>query len=172
MKTSFYIILFTLVFSVSSYAQDKILSESDKKLQAMKGTQIPEMILPDMEWNDVKLSDVKGKVILVDFWASWCGYCRSINQEIASLYDVYHKDGFEIVSISFDSDYNKWKKASQRDGVTWINLNDKIGMDSETAKLFNINHTPTSFLLDENRNVIDIDLEGVELEEKIKELLK
>ncbi len=182
-RTSFQLLkgllMMCLIFGIAhvSLAQESGEEDSDKMpmnegLKEMIGKPVPDLELPNMDWEEVKLSEVEGKVILVDFWASWCRYCRGFNQEISDLYYTYNKQGFQIISVSFDSDYYKWKKATQVDEITWINVNDREGMDSDLAKKFNIDHTPTTFLLDKDKNVIAIDLEGEELEDKIKELLK
>lgn len=175
-KFIFTLFSFAIFNSSILYAQETeqevIIDTVDQKLLEMIGKPAPNFILPDLDWNEINLSEVEGKVILLDFWASWCRYCRVLNRDNAAIYEIYKDKGFEIVSISFDSDYYKWKKASQIDNITWINVNDKNGMDSEVGRLFNINHTPTTFLLDKNRTIIAVEIEGDELEEKLQELLK
>lgn len=166
-----YIAIILIVLSIVQ-AKDLVAQEDTTKLMAMKGKPAPEFKLPNLDWKDVQLSEKTDKVILIDFWASWCHYCRQFNGELVELYDIYNKEGFEIISISLDSDYYKWKKAVTDDGLKWININDREGLESKVAEEYNIIHTPTTFLLNKNKMVEAIDLEGDELEEKIKELLE
>ena len=157
---------------VSVLSAHLALAQADStKLMAMLGKKAPDFQLPDLEWNQVELSDLENKVILIDFWASWCRYCRKFNVELVELYEIYNDDGLEIVSVSLDYDYYKWKNAVRDDGLTWINLNDREGLESEIAAEYHIIHTPTTFLLNQDKIIEAIDYEGDQLESKIKELL-
>jgi peroxiredoxin len=135
------------------------------------GKPAPEITLKNASGVEVSLSSLKGKVVLLDFWASWCGPCRSENKRMAKLYKKYKDKGFEIYSVSVDSDPEKWKKAIKKDGITWTQVNDPGDWESVTARRWGIQALPTTFLLDKTGKMIDYDLEGAALEKKIKELL-
>jgi glutathione peroxidase-family protein len=127
--------------------------------------------LPDLRGDSVRLSSMKGKVFLLDFWASWCGPCRFSNKELVKLYDRYKDKGFEILGVSLDDNRNAWKKAVNKDKITWLQINDNGGWDAISAMKWNINAIPASFLIDRDGNVVAFDPEKQELENKIRQLL-
>lgn len=127
--------------------------------------------LPNINGDSIRLSSMKGKVFLLDFWASWCVPCRFSNKELVKLYSKYKDKGFEILGVSLDDNKNAWKKAVSKDKITWLQINDNGGWDALSAAKWNINAIPASFLIDRNGNVIAFDPERSELENKIKQLL-
>ena len=127
--------------------------------------------LPDSKGELVKLSSMKGRVFLLDFWASWCGPCRYSNKSLVKLYEKYKANGFEILGVSLDESKNEWKKAMSKDRITWMQLNDNDGWESHSALKWNVSGIPASFLIDKDGNVVAIDPEKNELEKKLKELL-
>ncbi len=140
--------------------------------QIKKGKPAPEISLINMEGNQINLSDLKGKVVLIDFWASWCGPCRNNNPRLIKLYQKYHDKGFEILGVSIDNNAQDWKQAVNEDHLEWIQVDDKNGWNASTAKVYNVNAIPSSFLIDKDGIIREIDLEGRQLESKIKSLLK
>src|SRR5688572_5849661 len=104
-----------LFASLHSFAQPKL------------GEQAYEIKLPDVNGKVQKLSEQRGKVVLIDFWASWCGPCRRANPELAVLYSKYKDKGFEIFGVSIDDEKKAWKKAIAADGITWKQVNEKGG---------------------------------------------
>ena len=140
--------------------------------QPKKGKPAPEIALLNMEGNRVSLSDLKGRVVLIDFWASWCGPCRYNNPRLAKLYLKYHEKGFEILGVSLDNNPYSWKQAVQQDKLEWLQVNDNQGWDASVAKLYQVNAIPVSFLVDREGIIREIDVEGRALESKIKSLLK
>lgn len=128
--------------------------------------------LPTVKGDSLALSSFKGKVILLDFWASWCGPCRIANRKLVKLYEKYKSQGFEIFSVSLDDDKKDWQKAIAKDKITWIQVNDPRGWNAQTAINWNIYQLPTSYLINKKGDVVSIDPEGKELEDNIKKLLK
>ena len=141
------------------------------KAQVKVGDTPPEISLPNTSDSMVTLSSLKGKVVLIDFWASWCGPCRASNPSLVKLYAKYKNKGFEILGVSIDSKKSAWKQAIRHDKITYLQVNDTAGWNSVTAEKYGVEQIPTSFLLDKTGKVVAIDLEGLQLENKIKELL-
>ena len=127
--------------------------------------------LPDIKGDSLRLSSMKGKVFLLDFWASWCGPCRYSNKNLVKLYSKYKQSGFEILSVSLDDRKNAWKKAVSKDKITWLQINDSGGWDARSASKWQVEAIPASFLIDKNGNVVAINPEKQELENKIRQLL-
>ena len=147
-----------------SQAQQEVANITDPRLQIK---------LPDVKGDSVTLASLKGKVVLLDFWASWCMPCRAANKKLVKLYDKYSKQGFEIFSVSLDEEKKDWKKAIIKDKITWMQVNDPRGSwNAKTAADWNISVLPTSFLINKKGDVVAIDPEGKELEKGVKDLLK
>jgi peroxiredoxin len=125
--------------------------------QPKKGEKAPDIAIPNVEGKTVKLSSLKGKVVLIDFWASWCGPCRKAMPGLRNAYAAYKSKGFEIYGISLDERKPDWHKAITADKITWIQVNEPGGWESSTAKAWNIEQLPSSFLLDKEGKVIAID---------------
>lgn len=140
--------------------------------QIKQGYDAPDIALPSVTGDTIHLSSLKGKVVLLDFWASWCGPCRASNKQLVKLYPKYKTKGFEIYSVSIDDDMSKWKNAIQKDKINWLQVNDGGGWEARTAVQWNINAIPTSFLIDKQGKLLAMDLEGKELEKALKDLLK
>ena len=115
---------------------------------------------------------LKGKVVVVDFWASWCGPCRSSNKLLTKIYPKYKAKGFEIFGVSLDDDKDKWANAIKKDKISWLQVNDGGGWNAQTAIQWGINAIPTSYLIDKNGRLVAMDLEGKELEKALKDLLE
>jgi thiol-disulfide isomerase/thioredoxin len=114
---------------------------------------------------------MKGKVFLLDFWASWCGPCRYSNKNLVKLYSKYKNKGFEIVSVSLDDNINAWKRAVSQDRISWLQINDSKGWAATSAAKWQVDAIPASFLIDKDGNVVAINAEKKELESKIRQLL-
>jgi thiol-disulfide isomerase/thioredoxin len=129
--------------------------------------------LPTVKGDSLSLASLKGKVILLDFWASWCMPCRAANKNLVKLYAKYKPEGFEIFSVSLDQDKKDWEKAIGKDKITWLQVNDpRGGWEAVTARDWNISQLPTTFLINKKGDVVGIELYGKELEKKIKELIQ
>lgn len=114
----------------------------------------------------------KGKVVLIDFWATWCGPCRKEMPNIVSLYNKYKDSGFEIIGISLDNDEGSWKNGVANLNMTWPQFSDLGGWKGKAATSYQINRIPQTFLLDRDGTIVAVDLREESLENKIEELLK
>ncbi|MCW3788814.1 TlpA disulfide reductase family protein [Plebeiibacterium sediminum] len=135
------------------------------------GKEAPEFTQNDAEGNPVALSSFKGKYLLVDFWASWCGPCRGENPNVVKLYADYKDKGFDILGISLDQKKDAWLKAIEEDQLAWNHVSDLKGWGNEVAKLYGVSSIPHTILLDKEGKIIAKNLRGEELRAKIAELL-
>jgi peroxiredoxin len=126
---------------------------------------------PDVNGKPVKLSDFKGKYVLLDFWASWCGPCRAENPNVLKAYNAYKDKNFTVVGVSLDDSGEKWHKAIEEDGMPWIQLSDLKGFRNEVAQQYGIQAIPSTFLLDPQGIIIAKNLRGEALHKKLAELL-
>ncbi len=120
----------------------------------------------------VSLKESLGKVTLIDFWASWCQPCRVANPKLVALYNEFHGKGFNIISVSLDTDASKWKNAITKDKLTWTQVSNLKEMEDPIAVQYGIELIPTTFLLDSSGRIVGIDLPHEEMKAKIKALLE
>lgn len=119
----------------------------------------------------MKLSDLRGQVVLLDFWASWCGPCRRENPNVVKLYEKYNKDGFTVMSVSLDQDKEKWLAAIQADHLVWPNhVSDLKGWQSATGRMYQVSGIPFTVLIDKEGKIIRTNLRGVELEAALQQI--
>src|SRR5690606_10261788 len=111
------------------------------------------------------------KYVLIDFWASWCGPCRKENPNVKRMYDLFKDKGFEIYAVSLDRNQVAWEAAIKADNLTWIHVSDLQFWNSAAAKEYGVTAIPFTVLLDPEGNIIDKNLRGASLENKLKELL-
>ncbi|MBR8536217.1 AhpC/TSA family protein [Carboxylicivirga sediminis] len=148
------------------------LSEKIAKLEAVAvGKMAPDFTMNDPEGNPVSLSSFKGKYLLVDFWASWCGPCRRENPHVVELYAEFKDKGFDILGVSLDQKEDAWLKAIEDDKLTWNHVSDLKGWGNEAAKLYAVSGIPHTVLLDKDGKIIAKNLRGDELRAKVAELL-
>lgn len=140
--------------------------------QLRPGTMAPEISLPNTKDSVINLSSFKGKVVLVDFWASWCGPCRAANPSVVSLYNKYKGKGFEVFGVSIDSKKAAWLKAIKQDKIKYTQVNDTDGWYSKVAVAWGVEAIPASFLLDKTGKIIAFDAEGAQLDKLVSDLLK
>lgn len=147
-----------------------------ERLDRMRGTNVgyPALDFTQNDVNDkpVKLSSYKGKYVLVDFWASWCGPCRAENPNVVEAYNTYKNKGFDILGVSLDNTKDKWLKAIEKDNLTWTHVSDLKGWSNEVAVKYGIQSIPANLLLDKEGKIIAKNLRGEELKARLEELLK
>lgn len=149
----------------------KTYVDSKKKLAI--GSPAPEIMMNDKDGKSIALSSLKGKIVLVDFWASWCKPCRAENPFVVSLYNKYKNKGFEIYSVSLDRDKNAWLEAIKKDNLSWKNhVSDLKQWESPVVPLYGFDGIPFTCILDKEGNIAAKNLRGPALEEKLKELLE
>ncbi|NLR78408.1 TlpA disulfide reductase family protein [Chitinophaga eiseniae] len=134
-----------------------------------EGVIAPEFSLPDTSNTMVTLESLRGKYVLLDFWASWCGPCRAENPHVRKLYQQYKDKGFTVLSVSIDnkSQLKAWKKAIEEDGLTWTQV---VTTDGNVARLYNVNSVPQNFLINPEGKIIAKNLERQALSDKLKTL--
>jgi peroxiredoxin len=137
------------------------------------GTLAPDISLPSPEGDTIKLSSTRGSIVLLDFWASWCTPCRKENPNLVTVYNMYHKKGFQIYQVSLDKTRDAWLKGIQDDHLDkWIHVSDVQYWNSIVVPLYKIESIPANFLLDKEGHVIASNLRGERLQTKLAELFK
>lgn len=159
---------------------DRILQYDPKPVVGLNiGNQAPELIYKNPEGKEIKLSSLRGKIVLIDFWASWCGPCRMENPNVVRAYQKY-KDlkfkaakGFAIYNVSLDRQQEAWVNAIKKDGLDWEHhVSDLMGWQSQAAATYRVNSIPANFLIDANGIIIAKGLRGAMLDAELDKLLK
>lgn len=151
-----------------------IIEAIDAYTNTMIGSIAPNFVQPDAQGKLIKLTDFRGKFVLIDFWASWCNPCRQENPNIVALYQKYKDKGLAIIGISLDDLTYKeaWLKAIKDDGLIWTQVCDFKEMDNDAVKRYGINAIPSTFLIDPDGRIVAKNLRGEALHEKLAQLLK
>ena len=160
----------------ANVARTQLVIELKEKIAVLKkvevGQKAPDFTLNDPQGKSVSLSSKIGSnILLVDFWAAWCGPCRAENPNVVKVYKEFKSKGFDILGVSLDRSEAEWKKAISDDRLTWTHVSDLQYWNSAAAKLYGVNSIPANFLLDKNGIIIAKNLRGEELSDKVKELL-
>lgn len=157
-------------------------AEAARRYQAMMAMQAEKQKMIGKQFTDLEEADVngemhklseyvgKGRWVLVDFWASWCGPCRAEMPNVVANYEKYHDKGFDIVGLSFDKSKDAWVRAISDLQMPWIHLSDLKGWQSVASSVYNIRSIPASLLIDPKGKIVAVDLRGELLGEKLKEI--
>jgi thiol-disulfide isomerase/thioredoxin len=151
------------------------VSELNQKVNAATrlslGRVAPDFKIKSPKGETIALSGARGKVVLLDFWASWCRPCRTENPNVVRMYDKYHEKGFEVFSVSLDQNMDKWVNAIKADNLKWRNHGSTLqGWQCPVAGIYEVHSIPNALLLDKNGKIIAKNLRGEELESKLREL--
>ena len=150
----------------------KLLAQKIADLASLQIGQIaPDFVLPDTTGKEVRLSDIPGKIKLIDFWASWCGPCRQENPNMVRLYNDFKDKGLTIVSISLDENKARWLDAIRKDGMPWIHLSSLEGWTCDVVKRYEVDAVPYIWVLDENNRIIAKQLRAEKLRAFVEEKL-
>ena len=166
----------TLIKYRDNFSYNSYFKSFEKKVNKIKsvsfGSVAPEIILSDTAGKDIALSSLRGRYVLLDFWAGWCGPCRMENPNILKNYLKYKDKGFEVYQVSLDRSRSDWVNAIKKDNLIWYNVSDLKYFQSEAASIYNIDRIPKGFLLDPNGVIIakDTELRGNRLGEKLNEI--
>jgi peroxiredoxin len=135
------------------------------------GKTVPELVMPDVNGNDISISSFRGKYLLIDFWASWCGPCRMENPNVVKAYNEFKGKNFTILGVSLDKDKDSWKKAISQDHLAWSHMSDLKYWNSQAVETFGFQGIPFNVLVDPSGKVIGESLRGEELDAKLKQVL-
>ncbi len=136
------------------------------------GAEAPDFTQKTPEGEDLSLSDLKGKVVLIDFWASWCGPCRRENPHVVKLYEKYKDQGFEILGVSLDKDMKRWTQAIEKDDLTWKHVSDLKGWKNKVAQMYSVKSIPHTVLLDAEGKIIARNLRSKALGRHLEKIFK
>jgi peroxiredoxin len=164
---------------LSSFSKELLATDMGKELQQRLnassltaiGAVAPVFTQKDVDGKDVSLVDYKGKLVLIEFWASWCGPCREENPNLVKQYQTYKDKGFEILSVSLDSDKKSWVAAIAKDGLPWTHVSDLKGWNNEVGRLYGVRAVPASFLVGKDGKIVGAGLRGDALNKKLAEIL-
>ncbi|MCG3166726.1 MAG: Thiol-disulfide oxidoreductase ResA [Bacteroidia bacterium] len=157
-------------FPNSDYVKPLLARIGEMKRLSL-GSEAPEIVVNDPDGKQITLSSLRGKVVLIDFWASWCGPCRKENPNVVKMYQKYKDKGFEIFGVSLDREKEAWLQAIAADKLTWKHGSELAFWNSTFVKTYNIDGIPKAVLVDKNGIIIAKDLRGPQLEQKLAEVL-
>lgn len=154
-------------FSQYAAAQDNKTQNNDIAV----GKTAPDFTLPDVDGKDFKLNSLRGKYVLIDFWASWCGPCRQENPNVVSNYNQFKDKNFTVLGVSLDQDKKAWLKAIKDDGLVWKQVSDLKFWNNEAATMYHVEAIPYNVLIDPQGKIIGTELRGSQLHDKLAEVL-
>lgn len=149
-----------------------IMVQTAVKAQPPVGSIAPDISLPNEQGELINLSSLKGKVVLLDFWASWCGPCRKSNRGMVNLYNQYKDKGLEVYGVSIDANKKAWTKAVQQDNIAWLQVIDiKAANGNKLTQTWNLRYIPSTFLIDKEGKIVAGNLQHDELEKWLERML-
>jgi len=172
MKT--YLILDTTLYAKypDNFYVNNLHSQILSARKTLIGSLAPDFTLPDTSGNNVTLSSLKGKIVLIDFWASWCQPCMHEMPNVIKLYTDFHSKGLEIIGVSLDKSRPAWTNAIKTKNLNWIQVSDVKFWQSLVVPLYNVSAIPYTVLIDKDGKIIEKNLRGEDLYNKVKEILK
>lgn len=160
---------------MKQHPDNKWVKEVNNKINGLAslgpGTEAPEINLPNPDGKNIALSSLRGKVVLIDFWASWCGPCRAESPNMVKLYNKFKSKGFEIYSVSLDKDKAPWLKAIKDDKLDWTHVSELKFWESQVVSLYKFDGIPFTVLIDKNGKIIAKGLRGDAIDSKLTEIL-
>ena len=158
------------------YPNHKVVKEFVARMMGVKpvsvGQPAPQFELPSIDGKMIKLSDFKGKYVLLDFWASWCAPCREENPNVVKVFNTYKNKGFAVLGVSLDDNKNAWLKAVKDDNLTWTQVSELKRWEGKVATQYRVEGIPASFILDPSGKIVAKNLKGAKLEKFISENVK
>lgn len=159
-----------------NYANLEVTQKLNKKIKLLEKTSVGGTIsnieMPNNQNELISLNKFKAKYILVDFWASWCPPCRTESVLLNELYKKHHEKGFEIYGISFDTKKDRWLKALEKDNRIWTEVSTLEGFNSPVSTKYGINALPSNFLIDSTGTILEVNIHGEKLKEKLNKLFE
>lgn len=156
--------------AVAMKAQEEQMARLDNLIPV--GSEAPDFTQPTPDGKQLSLSSLRGKVVLIDFWASWCKPCRMENPNVKRVYDQYKGKGFEILGVSLDREKGAWTQAIAQDGLPWKHVSDLAFWNNAAAQQYGVSSIPYTVLVDKDGKVLGKNLRGPALEEKLAEVFK
>jgi peroxiredoxin len=164
------------LFNSFKFKNSEIISQLEKNNNLLRSLQpgqvASNILLPNPNGIDINLSDLKGKYVLVDFWASWCYGCRQENPNLKRIYKDFKGKGLEILGVSFDKKNKQWLKAIDEDKTKWLHVCDSTGMRGELAKAYNLKFIPQFYLIDKEGVIVQKGLRGQKLYDAVKKVIQ